>query len=80
MNLISIIQQKILSSKLATISYRCHATECFTETESGKLMLNGSFKVVPNRLVGTKRELSSHVSFLTSLQPGVVVLLALASL
>lgn len=43
-------------------------------------MLNGSFKIVPNRLVGTKRELSSHLSFLPSLQPGVVVVLSLASL
>lgn len=31
-------------------------------------MLNGSFKIVPNRLVGTKRELSFLVSFLPSLQ------------
>lgn len=43
-------------------------------------MLNGSFKIGPDRLVGTKRELSSHVSFLPTLQPRVVVLLALASL
>lgn len=43
-------------------------------------MLNGSFERVANRLVGTKRELSFLVSFLPSLQPGAVVLLALASL
>lgn len=55
-------------------------SECFTQTESGKLMLNGSFKIVPNRLIATKRELSSHISFLPSLQPAAVVLLALASL
>lgn len=42
-------------------------------------MLKGSFKIVANSLVGTKRELSFHLSFQPSLQPGGEGLLALPS-